>query len=453
MMNIKQLTKIHYKNQLRIYLHRICLEIYDDHMDDSYQRHINEILTCFDELIEHLFNASVPSKVFYNERKNKIKNIVHRIIMCIDAEHIPRILKVILEMPRNNKLVDPQTIIPFIENMYKEIITSYILSDIIHSLYNTYNAIKKIHNKITSEKVEDKKYLFAMTHDINNQLKSDYGLLLKLYVYILNTFDKNNLYVLPQIMRNNNTIKFLLSIVKRKKDSKLLGGDPSLDRNVETIKDMMIDMGQNKPIIKNVYDIEDIKQIESLLQNSKINDLIQSKRLKLNNNFQSLLHDISRDVLDDYKIKDNDKENGAFDEENDVGEKEKFQSFFNKFFIFSNENDEEKEKLYTAFMNAPNKKVFLDYFVDRYSHNTFLNPDKGSKLLSIADNLFSKILKSDLGNNSFSLNNNDTQFILMLETLESFKTALRGNETNNITININKELNDLKLNNDIITLN
>lgn len=453
-MNIYTATKIHYKNQLKLYLNHICVEIIDNSCNSAIQICIDEIQKCFENILQNKF-SSKPSNVEHEKQKEVLKRCINSFVRYIPVNKLQIVLDTILSITKGEHYNHPDSFLEFNEILYREIICSYIYSDIFSSIFNASKNMINLQNSMKSHNIKDREYIHAMTADLDEKLKKDYCLLLQLYVYILNLYDKNNFYVLPQIARiktktddkTDHKIQFLFSMIRKNK----IGGNPR-DENVENIKDMMDDMSKTKAIIRNVYDIEDIKRIESLLKNSRVNDLIQSHKLKLNPNFQSLLRDISTELIDDYEIKKNDEAASAFDvEPNNDGEK--FKDFFDKFFIFTGDEKDEKEKLYDAFMNAPDKKIFIEYFLDRIGHSNFMNPqDKNFKVLSIADNLFSKILKSDLGNNSFNLNSNDTQFILMLETLESFKSAMKANETNHITININKDVNDLKVNNDNVTM-
>jgi len=453
-MNIYTATKIHYKNQLKLYLNHICIEILDNYCNSAIQICINEIQKCFESILQNKF-SSKSSNIEHENHKEVLKRCINSFVHYIPTNKLQCVLDAILTITKGDYYHHPDTFLEFNEVLYRDIISSYIYADVFYSMYNAAKNMINLQNCMRSNNVKDREYIHALTAELDEKLKKDYCLLLQLYVYILNLYDRNNFYVLPQIARIkekhddkvDHKIQFLLSVIRKRKT-----GGNATDDKVETIKDMINDMSKTKAIIRNVYDIDDIKRIESLLQNSRINDLIQSKKLKLNPNFQSLLQDVSKDLIDDYEIQKNDEDASAFDvEPNKDGEK--FKDFFDNFFIFSGEEQDEKEKLYHAFVNSPDKKVFIDYFLDRIGHNSFLNPqDKSFKVLSIADSLFSKILKSDLSNNSFNLNNNDTQFILMLETLESFKTAMKANETNHITININKDVNDLKVNNDNVSM-
>ncbi|QKE44589.1 hypothetical protein Yalta_142 [Yalta virus] len=184
--------------------------------------------------------------------------------------------------------------------------------------------------------------------------------------------------------------------------------------------------------VKHIYNKEEIKQLENLLENKKINSLIARKELKLSPGFNNVIQNILN---------------------KDISETDR-EKFFNEIFDVSDNRDLSKEELYEIYKNEPNKEGFIKYVVDKTMHQNISKDCNQSnlKVVALVDNIFSKILKEDYDHNTLNLQDDDIKFILMLETLNSIKSSSIGNSSN-ITVNLFKDVEKTRINKEEIKFN
>lgn len=217
------------------------------------------------------------------------------------------------------------------------------------------------------------------------------------------------------------------------------GGSVTIPNNlvdmdkIEKLRNKIEDITE-QAYVKNVYASDDIDRLETLLNNKKINNLIQTKKIKLAKNFQGLITQIMEN-------------NNSEDKNNNKNAKD----FFDKVFMI-NDNDEKVgiDELYDIYNSEPDKQKFLDYLVDKISYYNYLRENdspqpnikstRNSGAITSIGNVFSQILNNNYSDNSFRLKDNDMKFILMLETLNSLKTSLSEAQGNNVIVNLYKDV-------------
>jgi hypothetical protein len=250
------------------------------------------------------------------------------------------------------------------------------------------------------------------------------------YTYILNRHDKDYHYVLPYM----STKDYKLGYTALSKNSR--GGNASNDV-IEEVKKKLHGMS-SKHNIKKIYDMNDVKRLDTLLENNKINQLILSGDLTLSPEFNR----ITRSILN----------NDAT-----VEEREKY---FGELFKLKDPSKFDMKSLHSLYNAEDDKENFLKYLVDKTLHKQFNTSDlsdtdqKQLQVIALVDDLFNKILKGDYTDNSLNMKDDDMKFILMLETLNSIKGSTNGNSDNkksNITINLFKDVDHTSVNSDKIS--
>lgn len=228
-----------------------------------------------------------------------------------------------------------------------------------------------------------------------------------------------------KIVSNDNN-----EIGLNKEDWQEKAGAFGVTDEVDIVKKQLNKMFENN--IKHTYNKEELKHLEILLENKKINNLIARKELKLSPGFNSVVLNILNK-----NITDNDRK-----------------KFFNEIFDVSDNSNMTKEELYDVYKNEPNKEGFIKYLVDKTLHqNVLQNTGKTDlKVVALVDNIFNKILDEDYNHNTLNLQDDDIKFILMLETLNSIKTSSIGNSSN-ITVNLFKDVDQTRINKEEIKFN
>lgn len=257
-------------------------------------------------------------------------------------------------------------------------------------------------------------------------LKTYHDVFLNYYNSLLNKYDSTADYIFPIYNKTDNNVYF--SKVLYNKEKSKAGSEAD---NIKRVKEQLNDIYNNN--IKHVYDKEDIKKLENLLNNSKINNLIARKELKLSPGFNNVI----KNLLNDNNTEEEKKE------------------YFNEIFDLSNEKELTKEELYQMYKNEPNKEGFIKYIVDKTIHGNIPKKNEDSselKVVSLIDKIFDKILHENYDHNSLNLQDEDAKFLLMLETLNSIKTSTMGNSSN-ITVNLFKDVDRTKVNDDEIKFN
>lgn len=244
-----------------------------------------------------------------------------------------------------------------------------------------------------------------------------------------------NLYKDPRDIKSSSELSKKNIVYKDPKDLPIIakrpiGGAINMGDESVIVKNQLDKMFEDN--IKHVYNKEEIKQLENLLENKKINTLIARKELKLSPGFNNIIQNIlNKDI-------------------NDTDRKK----FFNEIFDVVDNTHLTKEELYDVYKNEPNKEGFIKYVVDKTMHQNIPQDCSNSnlKVVALVDNIFSKILKEDYDHNTLNLQDDDIKFILMLETLNSIKTSSIGNSSN-ITVNLFKDVDQARINKDEIKFN
>lgn len=318
---------------------------------------------------------------------------------------------------------------------------------------------------------------YNILQELKKKLHNIYFIFVNFYVSLLNKYDQDFNYILPLIdhtdnmffslitkdsdnFKNlNNQIQYhvkdnnssLVDVVEEhfsnyqelEQSNEHGGFEERKDDIILNITNKLSNMSNNHSI-RNIYTKDEFKRLETLLENTKINDLIKKQEIKLNNNFQNLI----KNILD----------------ENEEKTQETTREYFNELFRFNNATPDSlsKEELYNIYKDEPDKKGFLKYLIDKIIYSSIPSEvDKKNstapptaELVSIIDRLFNKINDIDYRNNSLDLQNDDIKFILMLETLNSIKTGYNNSlAKGNITVNLFKDVAKTKINNEEVVFN
>lgn len=268
----------------------------------------------------------------------------------------------------------------------------------------------------------DSNMFYSAYFDLKRSLNSYHDIFLNFYIGLINKYDANADYIFPIYDKTSGNIYFS-KVLYPKAGSGETGDTIKLKEQLDNL------FNQN---IKQTYSKEEIKQLENLLENKKINKLIARKELKLAPGFNNLI----KDVLNE-----------------DATEEEK-KKYFNELFEVEDNKNLTKEELYNIYKNEPNKEGFIKYIVDKtlFQNIPKNQVDNTAKVVSLVDNIFNKILKEDYDYNSLNLKSEDIKFILMLETLNSIKTSSIGSNSN-ITVNLYKDVDKATINKDEIKFN
>jgi hypothetical protein len=268
----------------------------------------------------------------------------------------------------------------------------------------------------------DSNMFYSAYFELKRSLNSYHDIFLSFYIGLINKYDSNADYIFPIYDKTSGNIYF----------SKVIYPKAGSGETGDTIKiKEQLDNLFNKNI-KQTYDKEEIKQLENLLENKKINKLIARKELKLAPGFNNIIKDVLKE--------------DATDEER--------KKYFNELFEVQDNKNLSKEELYDIYKNEPNKEGFIKYIVDKTLFQNIPNyqTDNTAKVVSLVDNIFNKILKEDYDYNSLNLKSEDIKFILMLETLNSIKTSSIGSNSN-ITVNLYKDVDKATINKEEIKFN
>lgn len=268
----------------------------------------------------------------------------------------------------------------------------------------------------------DSNMFYSSSFEIKKSLDNYHNIFLSFYIGLINKYDTNADYIFPIYDKTSNNI-YVSKVIYPK-----AGSDETSDTS--KIKEQL-DIMFNKNI-KQTYDKEEIKQLESLLENKKINKLIARRELKLTPDFNNII----KDVL------------------NKDSTEEERKKYFNELFEVKDNKSLSKEELYEIYKNEPNKEGFIKYIVDKtlFQNIPQNQTDNTAKVVSLVDNIFSKILKEDYDYNSLNLKSEDIKFILMLETLNSIKTSSIGSNSN-ITVNLYKDVDKATINKEEVKFN
>lgn len=353
--------------------------------------------------------------------------ILHKIDFFLNSKIFSSIDKSIYINPVNiiNKdKITPELLSIFFRTILFDAILDYYLNHKADLLY-----YKKYDNSLNikseAEIMKIYKIINYLEEDINIFYKNIY---LVFYVNLINKIDHKADYIFPMIIDND----ILLSGV--------INNEINFDNNAnnagastEIIKNTLENM-YSEPYIKNLYTKTEIKQLEEILNNQKLNRLIKLKKIRLSKDFQIMLKNIISN-------KDN------------LGAKD-LEDYVKKIFIVQdNEENIDTGKISEIINSISDNKKFLEYFVDKIIYNEHLN-NNSKDIVSMIDTVFDKILTHDYNHNSLNLENEDIKFILMLETLNTLKSNnLPSPKTSNVTLNIYKDINKAKVNNDEIEIN
>lgn len=320
-----------------------------------------------------------------------------------------------------------------------------ILYDCIIQIYLNKKIDVKYYNKYNTLILDDPgeilkifKIINYLRNDIINFYKKTY---LSFYVKIVNKIDRHADYIFPMLIDNSLVMSGIInekSFEICTEDNECLtiteNDDERIGGNVELIKNKLQEMSY-EPYIKNLYTKSEIETIENILNNEKLNSLIRQKKIRLSKNFQKILKDIT-------------KKNKRIDN---------LEEYVDEIFIVQDNPDHiNTKKLSEILKNNPNSEKFIEYLIDKIVYNEHLNNESTSEIISLIDHVFDKILNHDYNHNSLNLEDNDIKFILMLETLNALKSnnlPTTPNGNSNIILNVYKDIDSAKINNNEIKLN
>lgn len=351
----------------------------------------------YDKLLEKIINKNV-TKLNKVETENKINKLLKiNVFRTIDKS------KFIIP---NNVLSTDSISINILHSFLRKIIYN-ILLELIFQMYSNIKFYKRVF---------ENEIFYSCFLELKSILSYYQNAFLQFYIGLINKYDNTGDYIFPVFDRSESNI-YLSKLAYN------VAGAEDLSK----LKDQINNLYQTN--IKQVYDKEEIKQLESLLENKKINKLIAKKELKLAPGFNNIIkHMLDKDIKDEDKKK-----------------------YFDEIFELKDNKNMTKEELYEIYKNEPDKEKFIKYLVDKTMYQN-LNNDSTGKVVSLVDNIFNKILKEDYDHNSLNLQDDDIKFILMLETLNSIKTSSIGNSSN-ITVNLYKDVEKAKINKEEVSFN
>lgn len=357
-------------------------------------------------------------QILLNSINNLSKDkMIYKIDFFLSSKIFPSIDKSIYINPIN--IINKEKITVELLNIFFRT----ILLDAIFEYYLNKTVDIKYYQKYDNLKLENGEDIMNI-YKIINYLEDDIdrfyrNIYLPFYVNIINKLDNHADYIFPIIVDNN----VLLSGVINDK----IGG-----AETDLIKYKLEEM-YSEPYIKNLYTKSEIEQLENILNNEKLNRLIKQKKIKLSKNFQNILKNV-------------------VSKEKNLNAKD-LEDYVKKIFIVQdNENNINTDKIYNVLKTHNDSTKFLEYFIDKIVYNENLN-NNNKDMVSMIDNIFDKILSHDYNHNSLNLDNEDIKFILMLETLNTLKSNnLQLPSTSNITLNVYKDINKAKVNNDEIQI-
>lgn len=414
--NIDKIIRFYYATSLKnnLELLNIC-NLEDIHAITSYfQKDMN--FKTFDSILESILTKNIDA-MSKDELKNKIELFLSDdIFISIDKMDF---------IPPEPVLCSETLTINIMRSFFKKILYKTIL-DFVKMMLKNINFYQE---------TIDSNMFYSSYFELKRSLSNYHDVFLNFYTGLINKYDTDADYIFPLYDKTSGNIYFSKVLYQKPKQNSstnseyqvLKGG--SIDDTIK-IKDQLDNMFKKN--IKQTYDKEEIKQLESLLENKKINKLIARKELKLAPGFNNII----KYILSNESTEEDRKK------------------YFNELFDIKENKNLSKEELYEIYKNEPNKEGFIKYIVDKtlFENIPRNNTDNTSKIVSLVDNIFNKILKEDYDYNSLNLKNEDIKFILMLETLNSIKTSSIGS-SNNITVNLYKDVDKATINKDEIKFN
>lgn len=320
-----------------------------------------------------------------------------------------------------------------------------------HTLEVCYDKYQLCSNNINTllKNHKEKNYVYFFEEFQNTKKKIEEEILINVssfFIYILNKNDPNNYYVFPLLFKNQNGLKLLYSKIQKNIGGNINNDESFIDETISNIKSKLTNMSVEPPSTKYVYSLDDVVRFQTLLENSKINDLIQNKTLSLNDKFIKITNKIL-------------KESNSNDSNLNISNssEETVKKYFSNLFVNKDKKEDNKEKieeLYKAYKNEPDKENFINFIIDKMTHQKFLRKKEDTDTnnnISVVDDIFKTISETNFDGNTFNLTNTDAKLILMLETLENTKKTFKENKKENLTVNINKEASLLKINDQIIS--
>lgn len=317
-----------------------------------------------------------------------------------------------------------------------------ILYDCIIQIYLNKKIDVKYYNKYNTLVLDDSAEIFKifkiinyLRNDIINFYKKTY---VSFYIKIVNKLDRHVDYIFPMLIDNSLVMSGIInekSFEICAEENECIKVTENVGGNVELIKNKLQEMSY-EPYIKNLYTKSEIEMIENILNNEKLNSLIRQKKIRLSKNFQKILKDITKK---DKPIDD-------------------LETYVNEIFIVQDNAEHiDTKKISQILSNNPNTEKFLEYLIDKIVYNEHLNNESSkSEIVSLIDSVFDKILSHDYNQNSLNLEDDDIKFILMLETLNALKSnnlPAPPNGNSNIVLNVYKDIDSAKINNNEIKLN
>lgn len=406
------------------------------------QKDLNLLLSFFNTPV--LENNEVSKKYLQEFKKfNSTLGVILEKSLDINIESLKEkidifFLDILFPMVNKKEFVMPEHVLNhdlLTKNVYKSFLKNILYKSILIIID------EMITNVLFYKKKLQTNVFFSASQELINKMFYQEQTYLGFYHKLLNKYDSGSDYIFPIYNYTKGNIHFSKIIYDKEK-----GGAFDEDLGVEKIKTQLDNLFVNSNnVIKNVYDKEKIKRLEELLDNTKINNLINNKQLKLKPGFNSII----KKILEKEEEKDNDNNHES------MAQQDLKKKYFNDIFELDKGQKITNEDIYKIYKEEPDKEQFIKYIVDKTMHNNLLSQKKNSeelKITSLIDDIFNHILKTDYDHNSLNLQDDDVKFILMLETLNSIKTSSIGNSSN-ITVNLYKEIDGAKINKDEISFN
>lgn len=369
-----------------------------------------------DAVKESFINAFVNSISFKLELKKKIEPFLKDLESLSKDELIHKVVRIssplVFPCLQRYQKISPMMVMES-KNIQPNVLLTYFRRTLISGIVDTFLMMLDDSNYINTDN-DEIKYDITLT----TRLQKYEEFFRDFYIYLINKYDHNNSYIFPLYKQSENRIRF--NTVNRNTITD--GGRLNTENNV---REKIINMSRHRTV--NSYDEKELRRLEDLLDNKKINQLIQKGDIKLSKEFSTL----SRSILD-----------------KDLNEEER-EKKFRELFSMNGVEDMKSDELYKLFNSEEDKVGFLEYFIQKLLHkrlNTTDNNDKDPNtsdisdntiIISLADKVFDKIIKTDFTNNSLNLQDTDMKFILMLETLGTIRSNSDKSDSNKkITVNL-----------------
>lgn len=377
----------------------------------------------FNENEKNLFLDGIQNNNLIDEIEQTIQDKINK----YDLEQIENILNLFKKCQQNINIELNIISIVKISDIKKiplDWLQNYISKELeimIFKYYISYNDILSIFCNLSHDYILNNIKDYSSVYNLYSFLESNksmfYYIYLQFYFYISKKYTPSN-FIFPVMVDDKIISSRVYSV-----------GGASIENVQNDLK-----MLASEPYINNVYSDEEIERIETLLENKKINSLIKSHKLTLAPNFETMIKDIAS---------------------TDKFNKEDTTKLINNIFKTQDSEqlqDETKKNIQDVIDQTGDKDVALKYLIEKIAYSNMDNKDSSN--IKNLNEVFKTIQEINLKDNSLQLTDPDMKFILMLETINAIKSSIgTGNKNSNVTLNVYKDIQKVKINDKDIDIN